>query len=337
MFANAINNLGAELVQIVAADRRWRDLTRHELTTAVSELAAHLPVYRTYRRRQERVAAQDRAVLAAACSGAIAANPRADPQPFEFLRDLLIGDYPPPDAAEGYRDRLLSWVLTFQQYTGAIMAKSVEDTAYYTYNRLIALNEVGGDPGNFGGSVEDFHRANADRLAESPHTLLTTSTHDTKLSEDVRARLYALSELADEWEGWLRDWRDLTARHTTLVEGRAAPDALDLYRFFQILLGAWPLDEDEVDADFRARLREHFRKAVNEAKRHTSILHANDAYLAACDRFVDGITAAGGGKGFPGGLRPLREPDRAPRDGKLPGPVGPQMHLAGRPRLLSGK
>lgn len=292
LFVNAVSNLGAELVEIVSLDRRWRDLTRHELTTAVSEFMASMDVYRTYRRRQEPVSSADRRVLDAACARALACNPRADPQPFEFLRDLLVGSYPGADASEDVHVRLLNWVLTFQQYTGAVMAKAVEDTAYYTYNRLVALSEVGGDPERFGGTVDGFHRANADRLARCPHTMLTTSTHDTKLSEDVRARLYALSELPDEWESWIRGWLQLTVRHTTQIEGVAAPDVLDLYRFFQVLLGVWPLEAGAADATLRGRLREHFRKAVSEAKRHTSIMQANEAYLAACDRFVDGITAA---------------------------------------------
>jgi (1->4)-alpha-D-glucan 1-alpha-D-glucosylmutase len=293
MFANAISNLGAELVEIVATDRLWRDLTRHELTTAVSELAAHLPVYRTYRRREEPVSDQDRAVLEQACSRAIAANPRADSQPFAFLRDLLIGIYPPAGASPNYRNRVLNWVLTFQQYTGAIMAKSVEDTGFYNYNRFIALNEVGCDPAAFGGSVENFHRVNGMRHARSPLALLTTSTHDSKLSEDVRARLYALSELAAEWEDWLAAWREKTARHIVVSDGRPAPDELDQYRFFQILIGAWPLSPNEVDDDFRSRLKDYMRKAVDESKRHTSILNKNEAYLAACDHFVDGVAGAG--------------------------------------------
>jgi (1->4)-alpha-D-glucan 1-alpha-D-glucosylmutase len=192
----------------------------------------------------------------------------------------------------------LSWVLTFQQYTGAIMAKSVEDTAFYTYNRFIALNEVGGDPGVFGGSVDSFHKTNQERRAREPYTLLTTSTHDSKFSEDVRARLYALSELATDWEAWISDWRQKTAGHTTLCDGEEAPDALDQYRFFQVLLGAWPLAEDKVDDVFRGRLRDYFRKAVNEAKRHTSILNGNEAYLVACDHFVDSVTTASGSSIF---------------------------------------
>ena len=298
LFINAASSLGAELGEILSEDRRWRDLTRHELTTAVIELMACLPVYRTYRRRLGPASDPDRQVLAAACAEALARNPREDPQPFEFVRDLLIGSYPDPAAPEAYRTELLEWVLTFQQYTGAVTAKAVEDTAFYVFNRLIALNEVGCDPGGFGGSAEDFHRANAARLARSPQALLATSTHDTKLSEDVRARLYALSELPDEWEGWLRDWSERTARHTSIVGGQPAPDALDLYRFFQVLLGAWPLDPAEVDAALRARLRDHFRKAVSEAKRHTSFLQANDAYFQACDRFVDAATSPATGADF---------------------------------------
>jgi (1->4)-alpha-D-glucan 1-alpha-D-glucosylmutase len=307
MFANAISNLGAELVQIVAEDRLWRDLTRHELTTAVSEFVVHLPVYRTYRRKQEAVSAQDRAVLEQACADSVAGNPRADPQPFTFLRDLLTGAYPPAEAPEAYRERILGWILTFQQYTGAIMAKSVEDTTFYNYNRLVALNEVGSDPGSFGGTVEEFHRANADRLAQGPLALLTTSTHDSKFSEDVRARLYALSELGPEWEAGLNEWRTQTARHTKPVDGAAAPDPLDQYRFFQILLGSWPLAPGEVDDAYRSRLKEYFRKAVDEAKRHTSILNRNEDYIAACEAFVDGITTPGAAPDFLASFTPLAD------------------------------
>ena len=172
------------------------------------------------------------------------------------------------------------------------MAKSVEDTAYYTYNRFIALNEVGGDPGIFGGSVEAFHKANEARQSLEPHALLATSTHDSKLGEDVRARLYALSELATEWEVWTQDWRQSTAGFSSECDGSRAPDDLDRYRFFQILLGSWPLSDEGIDDGFRSRLKEYFRKAVNEAKRHTSILNGNEAYLAACDHFVDGVTTS---------------------------------------------
>jgi (1->4)-alpha-D-glucan 1-alpha-D-glucosylmutase len=298
MFANAVSNLGAELMSIVSGDRMWRDLTRHELTTAVSELAAHMRVYRTYRKKLEPLGEQDAAVMADACSRAIADNPRADPQALHFVRDILVGLYPKPSAKPEYRNRLLAWVLTFQQYTGAIMAKSVEDTAFYNYNRLVGLNEVGGDPGTIGGTLANFHRTSARRLESSSLSLLATSTHDSKFSEDVRARLYAISELTREWEAWIEDWRAKTDRHVGSIEGDDAPDALDQYRFFQVLLGVWPLSEDDVDDAFRSRLREHFRKSVDEAKRHTSIMNRNESYLAACDRFVDCVTTKESGEDF---------------------------------------
>jgi (1->4)-alpha-D-glucan 1-alpha-D-glucosylmutase len=295
-----VSNLGTELVDILTVDRRWRDLTRHELTTAVGELMANLPVYRTYRRRQEAVSAADRSVLEKACTRALKRNPRAEPEPFEFVRDLLIGDYPATDADADFRTRLLNWVLTFQQYTGAVMAKAVEDTTFYTFNRLIAFNEVGGSPEFAAGTVPDFHRTNLDRLSRNPHSMLATSTHDTKFSEDVRARLYALTELPSDWGRWVKDWSKLAARHTTTLEDGIAPDSLDQYRFLQVLLGAWPLEETDPDEILRTRLREHFRKAVNEAKRHTSILQANEPYLAACDKFVDGLVNAESGRDFLG-------------------------------------
>jgi (1->4)-alpha-D-glucan 1-alpha-D-glucosylmutase len=305
LFVNAVSNLGAELVEILTVDRYWRDLTRHELTTVVSEFMANMPVYRTYRRRQHPVSAADQRVLEEMCAKTLARNPRSDPEPFYFVRDLLIGLYPPADSPEDFRDSLLSWVLTFQQYTGAVMAKAVEDTTFYTYNRLIALNEVGGEPGHRGGTVDDFHHANIVRQTNCPYTMLATSTHDTKLSEDIRARLYVLSELADEWEGWLKEWDALTGKFTTQLEGQTAPDALDRYRFFQALLGAWPLDEAALDANFQNRMREHFRKAVSEAKRHTSILQANEAYFTACDRFAEGLTTPSISTDFQASFQPV--------------------------------
>lgn len=292
MFANAVTTFGQGLAELVIGDRRWRDLTGHELITAVREVVACLAVYRTYR-RDGPMSPPDRAQIEAACAKAIARNPRIDPQPFEFLRTFLTGDYPTADADAEYRSRALRWVMTLQQYTGAVMAKSVEDTAYYTYCRFIALNEVGGDPAVFGQSVEAFHEANRRRLETEPHSLLATSTHDTKLSEDVRARLYTLSEIPAEWEDWVAEWRGIASVHKTHLDRLGAPDPVDEYRLYQILIGAWPLDTTEPNEEFRRRIREHVRKAVNEAKRFTSWVHPNDAYLDACDRFVDALLTPG--------------------------------------------
>lgn len=288
MFANAVTNFGTDLADLVVHDRRTRDLTRHELITAVREIIASFQVYRTYR-RDGVLGESDRKVVEEACARAIARNPRFDPHPIEFIQNLLTGDYPPQDAEESYRERLTRWVLTFQQYTGAVTAKSVEDTAFYTYCRFIALNEVGGDPSTFGGTVERFHEINLRRLQTTPQSMLATSTHDTKMSEDVRARLYTLSEIPAEWEDWVAEWREIASPFKSQVEGLSAPDPVDEYRLYQILIGAWPLNTDEPDETFRKRIREHVRKAVNEAKRFTSWIHPNEPYLQGCDRFVDAL------------------------------------------------
>lgn len=288
MFANAVTRFGSDLAELVMNDRKWSDLTRFELISAVRELMASLHVYRTYR-RGDKMNDADRAVVAQACERAIRRNPRTDPQPLRFIQSVLVGDYPPPDAPRDYQDQLWRWVLSFQQYTGAVMAKSLEDTAFYTYSRFIALNEVGADASLFGGTVEDFHATNLRRLRTSPAAMLATSTHDTKMSEDVRARLYTLSEIPAEWEDWINEWRELAKPYLTQIEGTVAPDPVDEYRFYQILIGAWPLETDEPTEEFRKRLREHLRKAVNEAKRLTSWINPNEPYLVACDRFVDSL------------------------------------------------
>ncbi len=298
MFANAVVQLSHQLANIVVGDRRWRDLTRFELSVAVREIMAALGVYRIYRRMNAECRPEDAREIERACTEAIRKNPRQDPQPFRFVRDVLIGRYPPPSATQEYRESLWRWVLTWQQYTGAVMAKAVEDTTFYVYNRLIALNEVGGSPEVFGGSVDEFHGACRRRLATTPHSMLTTSTHDTKFGEDVRARLYVLSEIADEWCDWVDEWRQLNERHKTRVNDRLAPDANEEYRLYQTLLGCWPMGPFEPDDAFRARLREHLRKATNEAKRNTHWLHPNEPWLGACDRFVDAILTPATGRDF---------------------------------------
>ena len=285
LFPNAVNNLAAALAEILETDRYWRDLTLHDLTAVVREIMANFGIYRTYRRMDGAVSPADRAEIGAACARAFARSPLLDVNVFEFVRGVLQGDYPGEAASAEIRARVSHWALTFQQYTGAVMAKAVEDTAYYTYNRLIALNEVGGDPAAFGLEVAAFHAANAARQVAMPHSLLATSTHDTKLSEDTRARLYVLSELPGEWEAWVAEWSALNQSHKTMVDGRPAPDANEEYRLYQTLLAAWPLD-DVLGDGLRERIRDYLRKAVNEGKENTTWRHPSAAWVEACDRFV---------------------------------------------------
>lgn len=304
VFANAVIHLGYQLSDLMVADRRWRDFTRHELIVAIREIMAGLRVYRIYRRMDAECRPDDAREIELACTEALRRNTNRDPQPFVFVRDVLIGRYPPPSASETFRRRIWRWVLTFQQYTGAVMAKSVEDTAFYVYNRFIALNEVGGHPAVFGGTVTDFHAANARRRDTAPHSLLATSTHDTKLGEDVRARLYVLSEIPDEWADWVKEWRELNVRFKSDVNDRPAPDANEEYRLYQTLVGCWPMEPFEPDDIFRERIREHVRKSVNEAKVNTHWLHPDELWLAAGDRFVDALLSPVSGRAFLASFRP---------------------------------
>jgi (1->4)-alpha-D-glucan 1-alpha-D-glucosylmutase len=166
------------------------------------------------------------------------------------------------------------------------MAKSLEDTLFYRYGRLIALNEVGGDPGHFGLAPDAFHRLNADRARSWPHAMIATTTHDTKRGEDARARLLALSEMPEEWSKALDLWRETVSPHLTQVNGAPAPDANDQVILLQALLGAWPLEllegaESKQFASFQERMEGYLTKALREAKRHTNWVDPNEAYEAA--------------------------------------------------------
>jgi (1->4)-alpha-D-glucan 1-alpha-D-glucosylmutase len=185
-------------------------------------------------------------------------------------------------------------VLKFQQYTGPIMAKGLEDTAFYIFNRLAALNDVGGEPQQFGMSPEAFHQRNQQRGREWPSTLLTTSTHDTKRSEDVRARMVSLSEVTDLWRRSLPRWRNSNRRWKKQLEETEAPDANEEYLLYQTLLGSWPVApngqaERNASPEYVERIQAYMNKALNEAKLNTSWVQPNEEWLEAMKSFVAGI------------------------------------------------
>jgi (1->4)-alpha-D-glucan 1-alpha-D-glucosylmutase len=201
---------------------------------------------------------------------------------FSFVRDALLQKYPETFTDENKAEQL-AFAGKFQQVTSPATAKGIEDTAFYVYNRLVSLNEVGGEPGRFGVSPGELHGYLADRQKLWPHALSAMSTHDTKRSEDVRARLNVLSEMPEEWGGRVRRWRELTAAHRTKVNGAPAPHPNDEYLLYQTLAGAWPLEpagEGEVAA-FVERVRAYLRKAMREAKVRTSWIVPNEAYESA--------------------------------------------------------
>jgi (1->4)-alpha-D-glucan 1-alpha-D-glucosylmutase len=199
---------------------------------------------------------------------------------FEFLRAVLL---PTPDAGRG----ALEVAMRFQQYTAPVQAKGVEDTAFYRHFVLASLNEVGGDPGRIGLTVEEFHRALRQRHARQPFGMVSTATHDTKRGEDTRARITALSELPDAWGGLVTRWRRLHAVHRTRLAGGQAPDPNDEYLFYQTLIGVWPEGAREASDDLVARVAAYMHKAIKEAKLHTSWITPNTEYESATARFVE--------------------------------------------------
>jgi len=267
-----LNRLTALFLQICEDHREHRDYTRHEIHEAVREVIACFPVYRTYIRAEWGVVSDsDREYVSEAIEEAKGNRPDLEERLFDFLKSVLLLDY--RGAMEG------EFVMRFQQVTAAAMAKGIEDTAFYTYARLVSLNEVGGDPGRFGTTLDDFHRWCADTQENHPDTLLATSTHDTKRSEDVRSRISLLSEIPAQWADAVREWSRDNARYRT----GDLPDRRTEYLLYQTLLGAWPISRD--------RLLEYMRKAVREAKDHTSWISPDKSYEETLEKFIDSIFA----------------------------------------------
>ena len=288
--ANEVEVLGNMLDRLSEKNRWYRDYTFEALARAVRETIACFPVYRTYLAPGQPVSEEDRQVIERAIASAKRRNPATEESIFNFLRDILLFRFPEDSDAQG-REEHMHFVLKFQQITGPIMAKGLEDTAFYIYNRLAALNEVGGEPQQFGISVDFFHECNLDRHRNWPATLLATSTHDTKRSEDVRARMLAISEMPDVWRRSLQKWRMVNRRWKKEVNESEAPDSGEEYLLYQTLLGAWPMAADgaperKIDPEFLERIQNYMTKALNEAKLNTSWIQPNEPWLAATRDFV---------------------------------------------------
>ncbi|MGJ3240712.1 MAG: malto-oligosyltrehalose synthase [Anaerolineae bacterium] len=265
----------AQLAEIVEQNRRYRGFTRHTLEHALIEITAALAIYRTYITADEPVSERDRTYINQAVEIAKKRNPRSPAYMFDFVRDMLqMKLFEAFDKA--LHEDMREFVMQYQQMSGPVMAKSVEDTSFYIYNRLTSLNEVGGHPEQFGISVDEFHAHNRNKGYRQ--TMLSTSTHDTKRSEDVRARISVLSEIPDEWYGAITRWSGVSQALKVLVEGAHAPSPNDEYLLYQTLIGAYPLHNDP---DFEMRIVGYMRKAINEAKVHSNWVNANDAYHQA--------------------------------------------------------
>jgi (1->4)-alpha-D-glucan 1-alpha-D-glucosylmutase len=284
--ASETNVLARALNRISEQNRRTRDFTLSILRHALREVIANFPIYRTYIVCNERgVPEQDRRAIERAVRDAKRHNPSMDASVFDFLLDVLLLREDPSLSDEAQAERC-HFVMKFQQLSGPVMAKGIEDTGFYIYNRLIALNEVGGDPASFGSSVAEFHRQNAERARRWPASLLNSSTHDTKRSEDVRARITVLSEIPREWRAAINRWARLNRRNKTRLEGVSAPDRNDEYLFYQTVLGAWPWGEDTLSPEFIDRIDAFMLKAARESQVHTTWINQDEAYETALSRFV---------------------------------------------------
>jgi (1->4)-alpha-D-glucan 1-alpha-D-glucosylmutase len=271
--AAELNVLANQLARIAVADRRTRDFTMSNLRRAIAEIIACFPVYRTY--VANGVASdEDRRYIDWALGSARRRSSTTDPALFDFLRSALLGEN--------------AFAMKFQQVTAPVTAKGVEDTALYRFNRLVSLNEVGGEPESFGVSARAFHADCRHRAENWPHEMLATSTHDTKRSEDVRARINVLSELPGLWRRSLQRWSHMNRARRRIVDDLPAPGPHAEYLLYQTLLGSWPLEslDETAFATYRERIEEYMIKASREAKRRTSWANVNADYEEALRQFV---------------------------------------------------
>jgi (1->4)-alpha-D-glucan 1-alpha-D-glucosylmutase len=277
------------LNHLAGSDRRARDFTQNILESVIRETIACFPVYRTYIDDRGQYTARDREVVERAIARAKYLNSGIDASAFDFLKNtLLLGGRPGHPQSEIDAEQLY-FALKFQQLTGPVMAKGVEDTSFYVYNRFISSNEVGGSMSSFGIAPEVFHGSNQDRFQNSPDALLTLSTHDTKRSEDVRARLNVLSEMPSEWNSVVRRWQRLGSKaKRRLDDGRSAPDANEEYMLYQNIVGAWPWEfrNDDERKEFLKRIQEYSSKALSESKVNLSWLNPDPQYIEAVHAFL---------------------------------------------------
>jgi len=305
--ASELNTLARYLDELSEKNRHTRDFTLNSLKSAIVEVIASFPVYRTYINTWH-VSDRDAQYIEQAASRAKRRNPAVNGSIFDFLEDVLLLRFP-EDSSDKDKAEWLDFVMRFQQQTGPVMAKGVEDTALSVYNRLVSLNEVGGMPERFGMTPETFHGLNIERIKNWPHSLITTSTHDTKRSEDVRARINVLSEIPHEWGDRSRRWAELNRKKKSVIDGENMPDRNDEYLLYQTLVGVWPneMPGQEAYDRFVQRIREYMLKEAREAKVNTSWINPNKAYEDALLAFIDAVLTSPGGNPFLNELLPFQQ------------------------------
>ena len=283
--ASEINALAHRLERLSEHDRHTRDFTLNGLLHALREVIACLPIYRTYITRDAPISQRDRQLIEQAVADAKQRNPQVNATIFDHLQATLLLENLETYSDDQSRD-VFDFVMRFQQISGPVMAKSIEDRLFYVYNRLVSVNEVGGSPAMFGISAEQFAEENMQRCRLWPHAMLATSTHDTKRSEDVRARLNVLSELSAEWDAALAAWNRINNDYKIMLNTGSAPSASDEYLLYQTLLGTFTGDVSDA---YIERIVAYMGKATKEAKVYTSWTNVNAAYDEAVEHFVRAI------------------------------------------------
>ncbi len=305
-----LNVLANRLSRIALSKRRTCDFTLNSLRDALTEVVANFPVYRSYVSTSG-VSENDERYIRIAIHLAKGRSPAEDTSVFDFINEVLLNRI-----AEGqdlpYQNAVATFAMKFQQFTSPVMAKGLEDTAFYQFNRLVSLNDVGADLREFGITTAKFHSANEERLCTWPHTMLTTSTHDSKRSEDVRARINVLSEMSGPWRLHVRDWARLNRKYKRIVNGRPAPSSNDEYLLYQTLVGAMPAalltdqnNNNEGWATFTSRIENYMLKAIREAKQNSSWINRNAEYETATTSFVTALLTPGGTNRFLDDFRPF--------------------------------
>jgi (1->4)-alpha-D-glucan 1-alpha-D-glucosylmutase len=293
--SSELNVLAREAARVAYERPETADFTWNVLRRAIREIVACFPVYRTYIDETSPPSAEDRRDLTWAMKVARANETYIDSSVFDFLEVLLSGDLVAKGRSGFSRHAVLRCAMKLQQYSGPVMAKGLEDTAFYRYNRLVALNEVGGYPDRFGLTVANFHHAVSQRARRWPDSMLATSTHDTKRGEDARARLAVLSEIPEQWAKQVRLWSHALRARRGDIEATAPPDRNDEYFFYQLLAGSWPAEllssnrlDETVLREYAERVKQAMRKFMREAKLRSSWAAPNLEYEEAVLAFVDG-------------------------------------------------
>lgn len=289
--AGELQVLATQLTRLAKGDRRTCDFTLNSLRGALADIVASFPIYRTYVADCE-TSTEDVRYVDWAVGVAKKRSHAVDPSIFDFVREVLLARHG-EGKSEDYRKAVCAFAMKFQQYSSPVMAKAVEDTSFYQYNRLVSLNEVGGEPQRFGVSLAAFHRENQERARRWPHAMLASSTHDNKRSEDVRARISVLSEMPDAWHKALARWSKFNRSKRRRQGTERAPSRNDEYLLYQVLLGVWPFDAPDAAglAALAQRLEAYMLKAVREAKVHSSWINPNLEYEAATSEFVRALLA----------------------------------------------